>query len=119
MILNYGKKHMAMIIGGSATDLPNYMMIGSGSGTVASTQTEMINPWDRQAITSADCSTAYKVKFTTDWTSAEVSGLQLKEFGMIGSAAGTTGSQWERTTMLNVIFNGTQELRIESNWEYY
>ena len=119
MILNYGKSQTALVMGGSATEVPAYMMVGSGSGTAVATQTALINAWDRQPVTSRDCTTVYKIKFTGDWNSVEVSGLQLKEFAVCGSASTTTGSIWSRTSLPSITFDGTKELRIEETWFIY
>lgn len=119
MITNWGKRQATLVIGGSATEVPTYMMVGSGSGTAVASQTALINAWDRQALTSRDCTTANKIKFTGDWNSSEVSGLQLKEFAVCGSASTTTGSIWSRTSLPNITFDGTKELRIEEFWESF
>ena len=126
MLLNWTKRNTAMLLGGSTTDYPAFMMIGSGSGTVVATQVELIHPADRQAITSADNDTTYKVKWIGDWNSVEMSGLgagnafPFREWGMCISGAGTTGSMWSRTAMPTAInFDGTTELRISEQWEVY
>ena len=122
MITNWAKSRMSLYLTGSHTTIPLYFMIGSGSGTVVATQTTLITPWDRQAITSVDGSTAYKVKWIGDWNSVEVSGTtnSLREWGMCISGAGTTGSMWSRTTMPSAItFDGTTELRIQETWEVF
>ena len=123
MILNWGKTRVALLLTGSTSTLPGYFMIGDGSGTAAATQTELINPTDRQAITSAGSDTEYKAKWTGDWNSVEISGTALQDFqewGMCINKAGVTGSMWSRTALPNVIsFDGTTELRIEENWEVY
>lgn len=123
MINNWGKTRVALFLAGSTTIPPGYMMIGSGSGTALATQTELLYPSDRQAITSVNGSTAYKVKWIGDWNSVEMSGTALQRFqewGMCIAGTGTTGSMWSRTAMPNVItFDGTTELRISENWEVY
>jgi hypothetical protein len=48
-----------------------------------------------------------------------MSGLVLREFGLTVSGAGNTGSVWSRTGMPAIIFDGTNELRIEEIWEVY
>ena len=123
MILNWTKSRIPLYLAGSHTEYPGYFMIGSGSGTVTATQTELLYPSDRQAITVANGSTTYKVKYIGDWNSIEISGEALQrlyEWGLCINGAGTTGSMWSRTAMPNVItFDGTTELRIEENWEQY
>ena len=120
MILNWGKTRTALWLAGSTTTPPSYFMLGSGSGTTIATQVELLHPWDRQENTSINGSTAYKVKYTGDWNSIEMSGNQLREWGMCLNEATTTGSMWSRTAMPNAItFDGTTELRIEETWEVF
>lgn len=119
MIVNWTKQQVALFLAGSQSSYPNFFMIGSGSGTVAVTQTTLIAPIDRQSVTSTNGSTAYKIKWTGDWNSVEMSGIQLREFGLCISGATTTGSIWSRAGLPAITFNGTNELRIEENWEVY
>jgi hypothetical protein len=120
MILNWEKNRVALWLTGSDVSPPSYFMLGSGSGTVVATQTELINPWDRQITTEIDDSITYKVKYIGDWNSVELSGTQLREWGVTISGTGTTGSMWSRTTMLSPInFDGTAELRIEETHEIF
>jgi len=120
MILNWAKTRTALFLAGSNTTYPSFTMIGSGSGAAIATQTTLIEPWDRQEVTATNGSSAYKIKWTTDWNSVELSGNQLSEWGMCISGAGTTGSMWSRTTMPSPItFDGTTELRIEETWEVF
>ena len=122
-ILNWAKTRIPLYLAGSHTTFPTHFMIGSGSGTANATQTELLYPSDRQAITVAVGSTPYKVKYIGDWNSITMSGTanqRLFEWGMCINEAGTTGSMWSRTAMPNVItFDGTTELRIEETWEVY
>jgi len=126
MITNWGKTRVALFLAGSTTTPPGYYMIGSGSGTVVSTQTELIYPADRQSITSVNGETSYKSKWIGDWNSIELSGLDpvngfhFTEWGMCVDKADLTGSMWSRTAMPNAItFAGTTELRIQEVWEIY
>ena len=120
MITNWTKTRIALYLTGSHSDYPTYYMIGSGSGTVSATQTELLYPWDRQALTVAVGSTSYKAKYIGDWNSIEMSGNDLREWGMCVSGVILTGSIWSRSAMPNVIsFDGTTELRIEETWEIY
>jgi hypothetical protein len=119
MILNYAKQRIAMLIGGSISVSPSYFMIGSGSGAVLATQTSLFNSIDRQLSTSINKDTAYKTKWTGDWNSLEMSGIQLREFGITISGTGTTGSMWSRIGFPAINFDGTNELRIEETWEVY
>ena len=122
MILNWAKSRIALYLTGSHTTIPSYFQIGSGSGTVTAAQTELITPWDRQAITSVDGATTYKSKWIGDWNSVELSGTTnaLREWGVCISGPETTGSMWSRTAMPTAItFDGTTQLRIQENWEIF
>jgi hypothetical protein len=120
MITNWTKNKIANWIAGSDSDVPSYFMLGSGSGTTYVTQSDLYNPWDRQEATSINGSTTFKIKWIGDWTSIELSGNQLREWGLIISGPGTAGSVWSRNTMgLPITFDGTQELRIEETWEIF
>ena len=119
MITNWAKSQVPLILGGSSTIVPTYFIIGTGSSTVAVGNTTLATATDRQAITGSDVSTTYKVKYTGDWTSVEMSGTQLTEFGMIISGGGLTGSIWSRVYFPAITFDGTNELRAEETWEIY
>ena len=119
MILDWEKKQVALYLAGSHNNYPNFFMIGSGSGTVLSTQLTLINAVDRQSMTSIIGSTSYKVKYIGDWNSVELSGLTIKEFGVCLSGTGTTGSMWSRTGFPGITFDGTAEMRIEETQEVY
>jgi len=125
-ITNWGKQRIALWLAGSSSTYPSYLMIGSGSGTVAATQTELIYPADRQAITSVNGSISYKVKWIGDWNSVELSGLDpvngfhFTEWAMCINETDLTGSIWSRTAMPTaVVFDGTTELRIQETWEVF
>lgn len=111
-VLNYAKNRIALLIGGSSTAVPGYMLIGSGSGTVALTQGSLFNGVDGQAVTTISYPSNYKIKFQGDWNSVEMSGIQLREFG-ISTGSTPTGSVWTRTNIPAITFQGSNELRIE------
>lgn len=118
-ITDYAKSRTALLIGGSTVNVPTYFVIGSGSGTFASSQTTLIAEEDRQAVTSTDLTSTYKVIYQGDWNAVEMSGLTLNEFGLIGSASASTGSIWSRTNLPSITFDGTNELRIQETVEIY
>jgi hypothetical protein len=120
MILDWTKRNIALFLIGSNNNYPQYFAIGSGSGTVVSTQTTLISPFDRQSVTSTNGSTSYKIEWIGDWNAVELSGNSLREWGMCLSGTGTTGSMWSRTTIPSLLtFDGTIELRIKENWEVF
>ena len=122
-VLNWGKHRTALMLGGSVVNnnsgnYPTYFMIGSGSGTIAGTDTTLFNPLDRQNTTSATF-TNQAVMYTGDWTSTEMSGLSFSEFGLIPSGGGLTGSLWSKSFTPTIVFDGNTELRIEETWQVY
>jgi len=119
MITNWGKSQVALVLGGSSTIVPTFFIIGTGSSTLAVGNTSLATASDRQAITGSDVSNVYKVKYTGDWNSSEMSGIQLTEFGMVPSGGGLTGSIWSRAYFPAITFDGTNELRIEESWEVF
>lgn len=119
MILDYAKNQVALLIGGSTTTIPSYMMIGSGSGTSTASMTTLIYPLNRNAVTSTDATTTYNVIYTGDWNSVQMSGLFLTEYGLTISGTGLTGSMWSRTDLPSITFDGTNELRIQETWEVF
>lgn len=118
VVTNFGASRVAMLLGGSAVDLPTYFMIGSGSGTALVTETVLIAPLDRQIYTSgADLSTTQKVTYSSYWNALEMSGINLSEFGITYSGTGTTGSMWSITRFPSRSFTGNSELQIQETWE--
>lgn len=118
-LLNWAKSRTALFLAGSNTTYPICFMIGSGSGTTSLTDTTLVHPWDRQNVTTIYGDTSNKIRWTGDWTSVEVSGLSLTEFGLCISGDSTTGSMWSKTGIPSITFDGANELRIEENWEVY
>ncbi len=118
VITNYGKNEVSLILGGSSTIIPEYFIIGSGSGISVITQTELIASVDRQLFTNTTVS-PQNVLWQGDWNSIEMSGIQLTEFAVIASGTGLTGSIWSRASLPTLTFNGTRELRIEESWEVF
>ncbi len=119
VITNYGKSRISLIIGGSSVPLVSYYAIGSGSGVALATQTTLLAEEDRQAFTSVSFPENRKVRFTGDWNSIEMSGLELDEWGVQSSGGTLTGSLWSRTSVPRVVFDGTNELRTEETWEVF
>ena len=118
-VLDYTKQIVALVLGGSTSLVPSYMLIGSGSGTTSLSMTTLLNPEDKQLVTSTTYPSIRKVTWQGDWNSVEMSGLSLREFGMCASGAGLIGSIFSRTTTPNIVFDGTAELQIQETWEVF
>jgi len=115
-ITNYGGNRIALLIGGSITNIPESFFIGTGSGIPKLTDTTLIDGKDVQKFTSTTYPSSTKITYQGDWNSIEMSGIQLREFG-IGTGSIATGSIWSRTSLPALNFDGTNELRIIENWE--
>lgn len=118
-ILNNAKQDVIFLLGGSITSIPQYFVIGSGSGTTNINSGSLASEEDRQLFTTTSYPAVRKLKWQGDWNSVEMSGLQLTEFGVAKSGAALTGSVYSRTTLPAINFDGTNELRIEATWEAY
>lgn len=116
MIVNYGAQAVAWAIGSNiANNYIQYCAIGSGSGTVANTQTTLFNERDRNPVTgSPNFATAKKVTFQFDFNAFEMSGTNLTEFGFLGSYPSNVGSMWQIERIGRVVFDGTNELQISN-----
>lgn len=119
MILNYTKNQMILLLGGSTTTYPAAFMLGTGSGTLVNTQTTLFNPTDRQGFTGSQFNGQFTLQYQGDWSSTEMSGTQLREFGIVGAGSGTNGSMYSKTIIPALTFDGTNELRIIENWEVF
>jgi len=120
MILNYAKSRMTLMLGGSSVvSGATYFELGIGSSTVTTSDTTLLTGSIRQLITSATFPSSYKVTYQGDWNSVLMSGIQLKEFGVTGSATGITGSMWSRNVIPSLTFDGTNELQIQETWEVF
>jgi len=118
-VTNWARRIITYNIAGSGMPVPTYFIIGSGSGTVATTDTALFGALDRQLFTSTTTGTVQKVSWQGDWNSVELSGLTIKEFGVIPSGTLLTGSIWSHATFPGILFDGSNELRVEENWEVF
>ena len=118
-ITNYAKREIAFMIGGSTTGSIGNMLIGIGSSTVQLTDTELVTPSDRQDVTITTFPSLRKINWQFDWNSPEMSGTTLTEFGMLPSGANFTGSLWSRNVIPALVFDGTNELRIDTLFEVF
>jgi len=117
VITNFGKGRIALFLAGSnLIEYPQYTIIGTGSEPVTVTDTELVTSYDRQKFTTTTITSVSGIQFQTDWNVVEVSGIQLTEWGVIGSATGLTGSIWSHHNIDAVTFDGINELRIIENW---
>jgi len=115
----YGKLATSWQIGSNLSN--NHiqcMSIGSGSGTAGITDVTLLGEKVRRVITgSPDYSTAREVMFQGDFNSAEMSGTTAMEFGLFSSGLLGTGSCWQREGFGSIVFDGTNELQIQTTIE--
>lgn len=115
---DYGREQMAIRMGSNVEKLSHFA-IGSGSGAVAVSNYELVNEWDRKPIESFNYSGAQDLTVIADWTSTQISGCLLKEFGAFTTGLDLIGSCWSREGFANVTFDGTNELQIEITYSTF
>jgi len=115
-----GTSGVVLSIGSFASNRPQYMAIGSGSGVIAVTNVDLVYENSRKAPTSTslDC-TNMNIEYVADWNSVDMSGITLREFGMFTDSVASTGSLWNREGFTGVAFDGSNELQIQLNYEVY
>jgi len=113
-ITSWGKKQIALMIGGSAVGSPVYLAIGSGVRFFMANMTGLTYEVDRNLMSSVDLSTAQEVLYTFDFSSMEMSGIPLSEFGQFTLSSG--GKCWARANFNPITFDGNQELQIQVLW---
>lgn len=90
--------------------------IGTGSAIEQASDKTLNDEWDnanaRLMINEFDYNNK-KTTFITDWNSVQISGCQMKEFGLFLSGTTNTGSLLMRQAFPNINFDGTNEARIE------
>ncbi len=114
-----GQSGVQVAIGVDSVQRPQYMAIGSGSGAVANTNILLINENSRRAPTSVSTSTTNEITYIGDWNSVEMSGINLKEFGMFSTSTSNAGSAWNREGFAGVDFDGSNELQVQITYEVY
>jgi hypothetical protein len=115
-ITNTGKDYISKIIAGSGT-IPNYCAVGSGSGTATASSSGLLSEFDRNTITSIDYTTTRKITYSTDFSSVEMSGLNLREISINHLSSG--GQAFSVDRFQAVEFDGSNEAQIEVTWEFF
>ena len=118
VVTTYGKTQIALRIG-SNIDSPVAFGIGTGSTASTTSDLVLVNEADKQVFSLVNLSGVRTLTFQGDWNSVEMSGNTLSEFGLAGSLTGTTGSIWTKNTFAGIVFDGINELRIESSIEVF
>lgn len=117
-----GASFMALFMAGSQ-DIPRYLGIGSGSGTALSGNVVLVREMftgDRVDYTTRDHLTnARRVTWTWDRSSTNLSGTNVREFGVFHTSGIATGSLWNREGFAPITFDGSSELQIEITFEVF
>lgn len=117
---DYGKSGLVLQLTGSS-EPARFCAIGSGSGaelvSLGSLIAEVLT--DRKDFTTRDIGTTKKISFTYDFSSVQMSGTFLREFGVAGSEAKGTNDLWNREGFTAVEFDGTNELQIDVTFEVF
>lgn len=114
VVTNSGKSGIGLLLG-SVNTRPAYLGIGSGSGATVATFSGLVAHTDRNAFSSTDLSVFTKVGWTTFFSSVELSGLTMREFGTFAGSSG--GTVWSRQGIQPVLYDGSEEVEIEVVWE--
>ena len=116
MIVDDGTETIAGVIGKSTVSRPSYMAIGTGSSTVVSGDTALLTETDRNALTTVDISTANQATFVADFSSTEISGTDIYEFGLFN--ASSAGSMFLREVIGSIAFIGDRELQLQTTLRF-
>ena len=113
-ITTVGMNVIAANMAGSS--LPTHIAIGLGSAAYASGNTTLTSEIDRNQINTYDLGTSKQVTMIANWSPSEISGVILKEFGVM-----TTGSAMLNREPLNgsMVFTGEQELQIQQTFKFF
>lgn len=109
-----GKSGTALLWTGSFT-IPNGLEIGSGSGAKTAATTALVAPLLFTTFTSTDASQVRFVTYTTDFTSVQMSGINLREFAIKRSG----GTLWSAEGFPAITFDGSNELQVSITWEAF
>ena len=94
--------------------IPTHMAIGSGTTAFAVGDTTLEKENDRNALTSYDNSISKIATYVADFSSTEISGVNVSEFGLFN--ASSNGSLFQREVINNLVFAGDRELQIQTSF---
>jgi len=114
-LVDDGINGIALVMGGSGA-IPSYIGIGTGSSTVSGNQTTLDTETDRNALTSIDLTVAKDTTYIANYSSTELSGTTMTEFGLFNAA--TAGSMYMREVIGSIAFNGDLECQIQQTMRF-
>ena len=114
-LVDTGIQTIAGVMGGSGV-IPTHIAVGTGSDTITAGDTALLTETDRNSLSSVDTSVAKDVTYTADFSSTEISGTTLTEFGVFNAAS--AGSMFTREVIAAIAFNGDTELQIQQTLRF-
>lgn len=111
-----GLNTIRSLAGSPQPTIPTHMAIGSGTTAFNDSDTALDYEVDRNALTSYDLSVNKVGTYIANFSSTEISGLNVSEFGLINSI--TNGSLFHREVIDNLFFEGDRELQIQTSLRY-
>jgi len=119
VMLDTGKSGAALLLGPSGTR-PNLFNLGSGSGTIAVTDTWLKADLDFPRIfTNVDISTSKETTWTGDWDALGLSGLTPSEFVLSTGSTIESGTAWVLEYFGSRTYDGSRELQIQITLQVY
>lgn len=115
VVTNAGLDAISKVIGGSGA-VPGYFAIGSGNTSPTTGDTTLEYETDRNAYSSVDTSVNKTITWIGDFTSTEVSGLSLTEFGLLNAAS--NGNLFHREVIGSIVFDGDVGLQLQTTIKF-
>jgi len=117
---NYGRSGAVLLLAGVG-NVPQYLAIGSGSGAAVNTLGSLVAEVlaGRTGFTSRDTSVAQAVTMIFDLNSVQMSGVNLREFGVGGVTTVGANDLWLREAFPSITFDGSNELEVEATFQTF
>lgn len=109
-----GRSGLALAFAGSMTK-PNHICIGTGSGAITVSRTDLITQAGSTTFTSTSMATLKEFNLVADFGATTLSGLTLREFGVKSS----DGTLWEIEALSDIACDGTIEVEIDVTFQVF
>ena len=116
MLVDDGIECIAGVIGSAVVKRPTHAAIGTGSDTLTAGDTALLTETDRNIFTNVDLSVAKDATFIADFSSTEISGTAMQEFGLFNAAS--AGSMFNREIVATISFEGDRELQLQTTFRF-
>jgi len=93
---------------------PNFIQLGTGSQTMSAAVTNL-NAGSIGTAPTVSVANLCKIDYTADFSSVQMSGVLLREFGLKVSG----GNVWTYQYFPSITFDGSNELRVELQVEMF